>query len=62
MFAMFEAIMDKKRRSAVRRAKDNDEDIEAGTMTCNVREDVYLNIFFNLLQYLFIYILLQRTL
>ena len=56
---MFEAIVDKKRRSAVRRAKGNDEDMEAGTMTCNVREDVCLNIFFNLLQYLFIYILLQ---
>ena len=56
---MFEAIVDKKRRSAVRRVKGNDEDMEAGTMTCNVREGVYLNIFLNLLQYLFIYILLQ---
>ena len=59
MLAMFEEIVDKKRRSAVRRAKDNDEDMKAGTMTCNVREGVYLNIFLNLLQYLFIYILLQ---
>lgn len=59
MLAMFEAIVDKKRRSAVRRVKGNDEDMEAGTMTCNVREGVYLNIFLNLLQYLFIYILLQ---
>ena len=60
MFAMLDdGVVDETRISAMRCAKGNDGDIKTGMMTCNVRRDVYVNIFSQGFNIYLVYILLQ---